>query len=104
MASRSFYATMFVPILAVLILVFIGFIAVYTPAVMRATVRDPQTAAGVAQIAGVSSPAEQYESVTTGARPLSESEEARPLPQGQPQNLPQASPQRAPQRTPDTPR
>jgi hypothetical protein len=84
MAARYSSSIIFVPVLALLLALTASFFLVYAGAVMHATAEDPQTVAGAAQFVGATTPAEDRASVTTGTLPLSPSEEARPLPQGQP--------------------
>ena len=88
-AARYNASIIFLPFLALLLIATVAFFFVFMGGVMNAVATDPQSIAGPAQIVGATTPAEDAASVSTGAKPLTESEEARPLPQGK---APQARP------------
>lgn len=88
---KNVYAAGFIPVLALVVLAVVGFLGLYTMDLLSTPTADPQVAAGAARIVGASTAAEQAAVVSSGAVPLAPSEEARPLPGGQPDNLPPAT-------------
>ena len=81
-AARYNASIIFIPILALLLVATVGFFFVFMGGVMHAVADDPQTVAGPAQIVGATTPAEDRAAVTTEAKELTPSEEARPMPEG----------------------
>jgi len=102
MPMRKSYPALFVPLLAVALLLLVGAFVVFTGQHLAGTARSTQSAAGVAQIVGAATPEEQYAAVTSETRRLEPSEQARAQPQGQPDNLPEGSPHLAGEGFPDS--
>ena len=88
-AARYNASIIFLPILALLLVATVGFFFVFSAGVMQAVANDPQSVAGPAQLVGATNAVEDHTAVTTGAKELTPSEEARPLPEGK---VPQARP------------